>query len=186
MKVKDWTLIDETSDSRLEPGGYVIRITGVTDEPQKEYLRIIYDIAEGDFKGKYNDAWGRSNPWAHSFIRSYKDSAEGMFKAFLNRLEESNKHINGFTVAEWNKTSDEQKFVGLELGIVLQKRLYTNDKGEDKETLEVRKIVASQDIRQGDYKLPEPRDERENTVPERAQDTMYGSESSVYSGSVPF
>ena len=57
--------------------------------------------------------------------------------------------------------ADEREFVGLELGVVLQTRYYTNDKGEDKEALEVRGVYASQDVRNGDFKMPEPRDDRE-------------------------
>lgn len=170
MQVKNWALIEEsTPGSQLEPGGYVAVITNVEDVPEKEYLRITYDIAEGDHKGHFDDVWGRNNAWAHQFIRSYKEKAEGMFKAFLNRLEESNKHTKGFTVATWQVNSNEKSFIGLEIGLVLQKRLYTNEKGEDKESIEVRNVVAAQDIRNGDYKLPDPRDERETVVPSRAE-----------------
>ena len=170
MQVKNWSLIEEsTPGSQLEPGGYVVKITQVEDLPDKEYLRITYDIAEGDHKGHFDDVWGRNNGWAHRFIRSYKESAQGMFKAFLSRLEESNKHINGFTIANWQIQSNEQQFVGLEIGLILRKRLYTNEKGEDKESLEVYRVVAAQDIRNGDFKVPDPKDDRESIVPARAE-----------------
>ena len=44
--------------------------------------------------------------------------------------------------------------------MVLQKLLRTNRDGKDTDFLEVVKVTASQDIRNGDYKLPEPRDLR--------------------------
>lgn len=160
MKVKNWELVEEsTPGEKLPAGGYVVRIVDVEDVPSREYLWVVYDIAEGEHAGHYSDAFGKANAWAHRFTRSYKESAEGMFKAFLCRLEEGNR--GRFSVAEWQKSCDERALVGLELGVVLQKRLYTNDRGEDKEALEVRGVYAPQDIRSGDFRMPEPRDDRE-------------------------
>ena len=177
MKIKNWTLIEESAGgSKLPVGGYVIKILDVEDVPSREYLRITYDIAEGEHAGHYSDAFGRQNAWSHQFVRSYKDSAEGMFKAFLNRLEESNKASKGFTV--------ERDFVGLTLGAVIQKRLYTNDKGEDKEALEVARVYAAQDIRNGDFEVPEPRDVREQ-VPAKPK-AQAQAIASVYDEDIPF
>lgn len=171
MKVKNWTEIEETEYAdKLPAGGYVCRITAVEDVPKKEYLWITYDIAEGEYAGKYSDDWGKENPWAHRFARSYKDSAEGMFKAFVNRVQESNK---GFV---WDQVNESQ-FVGKEIGLVFQTELYTNTKGDDKERLNVFRVVAAQDIRVGDFKVPEPVDNREtapqaDTVPVDAYDDV--------------
>lgn len=160
MRIKNWELVEESAmGGKLPAGGYVVRIANVEDVAAKEYLWIVYDIAEGDHAGHYSDDFGKQNEWAHRFTRSYKDSAEGMFKAFLTRLEESNR--GKFDAKAWQEKSDEREFVGLELGVVLQTRYYTNDKGEDKEALEVRGVYASQDVRNGDFKMPEPRDDRE-------------------------
>lgn len=168
MKVKNWDMIEEsTPGEKLPAGGYVIKIVDVNDVPDKEYLWVVYDIAEGEHAGHYSDDFGKNNAWAHRFTRSYKDSAEGMFKAFVNRVEESNR---GF---KWDGR-DERQFVGKELGVVLQKRMYTNEKGDDKEALEVRSVYASQDIRNGDFKVPDPRDVREKlTVAESGASTSY-------------
>ena len=158
MKVKNWTLIEESTPGQmLEPGGYVVRITDVNDVPEKEYLWIVYDVAEGPCAGMYA-GMPKSDDWKHRFTRSYKESAEGMFKAFLNRLEESNR--GRFDVATWQVRADERQMIGLELGIVVQKETYTNDKGEDRERTVVVGVEAAQDIRNGDFRLPEPKDRR--------------------------
>lgn len=158
MKVLNWESVEESTPfSKLPAGGYVIRITDVEDVADKEYLNVVYDIKEGDFSGFYSDDFGRLNPWAHRFVRSYKDSAAGMFKQFLARLEDSNKD---FSIAAWQTKSDERELVGLELGVVLQNELYTNNQGEDKERLNLVGVYAAQDIRNGDFKLPEPKDRR--------------------------
>lgn len=158
MRPRNWAGVEESTPfEKLPAGGYVIRIVGVEDVPSKEYLNVVFDVAEGEHAGFYSDDFGRRNPWAHRFVRSYKESAEGMFKAFLMRLEESNPQ---FTIAGWQVSSDERAFVGLELGVVLQFEDYTNDRGEDRERLEVVGVYASQDIRNGDYKVPARKDSR--------------------------
>lgn len=156
MKVKNWNLIEEsTGGQKLPAGGYVCVITDVEDNPRGEYLRITYDIKEGEYAGHYSDDFAKDHPYIHQFVRSYKDSAEGMFKAFINRVQESNR---GFV---WNM-QDERQFIGKEIGLVMQYEKYTNTKGEDKERLNVERVYATQDIRNGDYKLPDPKDNRTN------------------------
>lgn len=155
MKIKNWTMIDEAgSYERLPVGGYVARIEGVEDSPKNEYLEITWDVAEGEHAGHYKG----DEAWRHQFRKYYNDRSEPFFRAFLARLEESNR---GFSVAEWEKACDERALVGLEFGALVQERYYTNGKGEDKTALEVAEAVASQDVRNGDYRLPEPRDMRE-------------------------
>lgn len=157
MKNIDWKEIEEDAFDRLPAGAYVVRIVDVKDVPDREYLNIVYDIAEGEYEGFFNDGFGRNNEWSHRFVRSYKESARGMFKAFLMRLEESNP---GFTVAAWQEGCDERRLIGLEVGILLQTEFYTNSRGEDKERLSCVGLRASQDIRNGDYTMPEPKDRR--------------------------
>ena len=187
MKPFNWAGVEETAPfEKLPAGGYVIRIVGVEDVPQKEYLNIVYDIAEGEHAGFYSDDFGKKNPWAHRFVRSYKQTAEGMFKAFLSRLEESTPR---FSIANWQVHSDERALVGLELGIVVQIEDYTNDKGEDRERLNVVGVYASQDIRNGDYKLPPRKDSRKSVPSGAGSATAIDDDrppTSVYDNDLPF
>lgn len=185
MKKKNWVFIEESKPgTMLEPGGYVCRITSVEDVPSREYLWVVYDVAEGEKAGCYS-ALPASDAWKHRFTRSYKDTAEGMFKAFLNRLEESNR--GRFDVAKWQETSDERALVGLEVGLVFQKEMYTNDRGEDKERTVVVGVEAAQDIRNGDYYMPEPKDRR-TRVEGAAPSIGAGApaQGGVYDDSIPF
>lgn len=87
MKALNWESVEESAPwSKLPAGGYVVEIVAVEDVAAREYLNVVFDIAEGEFKDYYDDEFGRNNPWAHRFVRSYKRSAEGMFKNFLQRL----------------------------------------------------------------------------------------------------
>lgn len=153
MKLINWEEVEESKPSTmLEPGGYVCRITAVEDVPSKEYLWIVYDVIEGERAGVYAGL-PKSDDWKHRFTRSYKDTARGMFKAFVNRVEESNP---GF---KWDG-SDERQFVGKIVGLVFQKEQYTNDKGDDKERTVVVGVESADDIRKGGYYMPEPKDRR--------------------------
>lgn len=160
MKVGNWNLVEEAgSFVKLPVGGYVCTITAVKDNPRDEFVEITYDIAEGQYKGHY----AAEEAWRHTFRKYYGGKAAGFFRAFLNRLEESNR--GRFTVSDWTINCDERDFVGLELGCLIQERYYTNTQGEDKTALEVAEVVAAQDVRNGEYKLPAPRDMREKISP---------------------
>lgn len=158
MKKQNWTDVSESTPfEKLPAGGYVVRILNVEDVPSREYLNIYYDIAEGPYAGFFDDDFGRANMWKHRFVRSYKDSASGMFKAFLTRLEDCNPQ---FSVAKWQVRSDERELIGLLLGIVLQYEDYTNESGDDKERMNMVGVYSIEDIRSGNYKLPERKDSR--------------------------
>lgn len=153
MKLINWEEVEESKPSTmLEPGGYVCRITDVEDVPSREYMWVVYDVVEGDRAGVYADL-PKSDDWKHRFTRSYKDTARGMFKAFANRVQESNP---GFA---WDGR-DERQFVGKLVGLVFQKEQYTNDRGEDKERTVVVGIESADAIRKGGYYMPEPKDRR--------------------------
>ena len=158
MKIMNWTGVEESQPFEKPPaGGYVIRIMDVEDVEDREFLNIVYDIIEGQYTGFYSDEFGQKNPWAHRFVRSYKSTAEGMFKQFLSRLEDSNPE---WTVARWTQTCDPAGLIGLTLGVVFQFEDYTNDQGDDKERLNLCGVYSVDDIRAGKFKVPDRKDSR--------------------------
>ena len=137
---------------RIPAGGYVAKITEVKDETKKEYLRVVYDIAEGPQKGFYSDDWGKEHPFAHNFILSYKESALGMFKGRLKAIDESN---GTDFVKEAVTGLKEQQLVGKLVGVVVGYEEYINDRGELKERSYVKEVRSVDKIRSGDFKVPE-------------------------------
>ena len=134
-------------------GGYCIEIRRVEDFPldpntgKGDYLRIEYDICEGEFEGYYtkqNERFG--GKWFASFIRSYKDSAAGMFKHFVNCVEESN--------AGYKWSWQEQSLVGKRLGVVLGEEEYVKNDGGVGTKLVVKDIKTLAQIAIGDFKIP--------------------------------
>lgn len=136
---------------KLAPGGYVIKITGVQDADDKQYLKIVYDIAEGPQAGRFKNE-DAEHEFRHSFVRSYKETALGMFKAFIRAVDESNGTKFDSRI---EKGFPENELVGKILGIVLGEEEYENNRGEVKTGLKVKSCRAADDIRQGNFKVPE-------------------------------
>ena len=145
---------------KLPAGGYICEIKGVEVKADKYYFNVIYDIAEGEFKGFYGDDWAKEHPFAHSFVRSYKQTGDekkdrtifGMMKAFLEAVDKSNgtafaiKAGDGF---------DEQGLVHKRIGLVIGYEEYETDRGEVRERTRVKSIHTVEDIKEGKYKVPE-------------------------------
>ena len=136
------------------PGGYILEIVSVEDVPfnpqtgKGDYLKIYYDIADGDFRGFYREQAEHFNgAWYANFIRSYKDKALGMFRHFINCVTESNP---GFRWA-WQ----EQALVRLRFGAVLQEEEYEKKDGTVGVRLIVKEVKTVQQILSGDFKIPD-------------------------------
>lgn len=147
--IKDWeNVVPSNNRAPLQPGGYVIKIQGAVDDPHKEYLKIVYDIAEGDEAGRFSGEWGLNpdNEYAHRFYRSYTEKAKGMFKQFTQAVEKSNPQYTW----DWK----EERLVGKRLGVVLAEEEYENNRGEVKTRLYVAGVYTADEIRKGDFKVP--------------------------------
>lgn len=181
MKIKNWVFTEQRQGGSMLPaGGYVCRITGVEDVPSREYVWIVYDVAEGEYAGRYA-GMSADEAWKHRFTRSYKDSAEAMFADFISRLEESNR--GRFSVDAWSRGGcNPAQFIGLEIGLVFGEERYTKNNGDDATRTVVSYVTAAQDIRNGDFKVPAPKDRREKVAATPAPSAA----SSIYDEPVPF
>lgn len=153
-KINNWEKIKENNGfEKLPVGGYIIKILNVQDVSDKEYLKVSFDIAEGDHKGffkkQYDEDTRQDKKWpnAGSFVRSYKSTAESMFKGFCNAVENSNKN---FTF-----DFDEKKLVGKQVGIVVGLEEYVTQKGAVRERTYVSAVRSVDTIKKGDFKVPE-------------------------------
>lgn len=146
--INNWDEVQASTDEfkKLPPGGYICAILSAEDVPEKEYIKIVYDIAAGEYADYYSDDWGKDNPWAHTIYRSYKESAAGMFKAFINAIEESNK---GY---KWN--FDEKTLKGKLIGIVLGEEEYIGNDGSVKTRLKDRSTKSVRDIEENRFRIP--------------------------------
>jgi hypothetical protein len=151
MKAVDTTNVQAAGDyKRPEPGAYICTLEKVEDVPDKEYLKITYDISEGEFAGYYSDM--RANhpdwAWAGTYCRSYKEKALGMFKRFTNAVSKSNGNFvfDGNTI-----NADEKTLAGKKIGLVFQEEEYYGNDGEKRTRLIINKEfpvgeIASQKV----------------------------------------
>ena len=153
MRKINWGAVEEAKEfERLGSGGYVCRIVKVIDNPAKEYLQVFMDVTEGAFKDFGAEAEKRNNnDWSYiRMFRSYKEKAQGMFKAFLSALEKSNPNFKADTF-----DGDENKLVGLFIGIVLGFEEYIKNDGTVGVRTYVRSMTTPDKIRKHDYKVPD-------------------------------
>lgn len=147
MKNINWDRVEEVQEfEKVPPGGYICGITAVKDEPEKEYLIIEYDIAEGKFKGYYKQLYDSKGFWGGSFLKSYKEKAQPFFKAFITALEKSNK--------DFKFNNDETKLKGKFIGLVLAEEEYKANNGEIKKRLYVAQIHSTEKIKNGEFTVP--------------------------------
>ena len=147
MKNIDLTNVKEAGDfERLTPGGYICVIKAVEDFPEKEYLRIEFDIAAGELAGYYQRTYERAGFWGGEMRRSYKDAALPFFKAFITSVEASN--------AGYHWDNDESKLVGKKLGLVISEEEYRNKAGEIKVRMVADRCHSIQKIQAGEFTVP--------------------------------
>lgn len=146
----------EPAKAGMPPAGaYVVKVLSHSVSGDGGELAAVWDISEGCYQGHYSNAFGWRNPWVHSFDVPL-DEGSSRWKHFVGSLEKSNP---GFSRHSW-KPGDATSLSGLELGILLGRKLYTNANGEDKETRYVVGFCSADDARSGKKTAPEDIDER--------------------------
>lgn len=151
MKKLDITNVQEAGDFiKLSAGAYICKITKVEDFPAKEYLKVTYDIAQGEFAGHFDSIRKDHADWAWvgAYVKSYKPTALPMFKRFCSAVSKSNA---GY-VFDGNINADEKTLVGKLIGITLGEEEYYGNDGEKKTRLYVSREFPIDQI--GKQKVP--------------------------------
>lgn len=147
MKNINWTNVpDQVEFKKLTTGGYIAIITTAQDVPDKEYLKLEFDIAQGDFADHYQKLFDARGFWGGKFIRSYKEKALPMFKGFLTAIKNSNKNF------VFN--NDENNLVGKLVGVVLGEEEYKKNDGSVGIRLYVASTRSVEEIKKG-IEVPE-------------------------------
>lgn len=147
-KINDFENVKENSGDFERPaaGGYVGVILGATDVPEKEYIKLDLDIAEGDFANYSVETMERAGFCPLHAIRSYKDKALGFFKAFTNAVEACNPNYKW----DWN----EEALEGKKICFVLGEEEYQKQDGTVGERYTIDKFLSVEDLKAGKFKVP--------------------------------
>lgn len=142
--------------TRLPAGGYVAVITAVEDIPlnpatnKGDYLKVEFDICEGEYIDYFQEMNKRLGWDNGNFIRSYKEGAMGMFKGFIEAVNKSNNTAfdpaNGF---------NEHELIGKVVGIVMGEEEYRKNDGSIGTRLRVTSTKDVALIREGKYTVPD-------------------------------
>jgi len=140
MKKIDMTNVQEAGErARIPAGAYICKITAAKDYPDKEYLKVYYDIATGDFANYYSQLRADHPDWESvgAYYKSYKTTALPMFKRFCSAVSKSN---GNFVFDGGNVNSDESTLAGKLIGLVFREEEYYSNSGD----LKTRLIVHSE------------------------------------------
>lgn len=135
MKKVDLTNVQEAGEfKKLEAGPYICTITNVEDVAEKEYLKVSYDIAEGEFAGHFEEIRANHPDWSWSgaYVKSYKPAALPMFKRFCSAVSKSN---GGYVFDGGAVNADETTLIGKRLGLNFQEEEYYGNDGNLKTRL---------------------------------------------------
>lgn len=147
-----WATTEASTDGgfeKLPAGPYVAKIVNMVDNDSKQYVELVFDIAEGEHANFYGDKWGKEHPFAHHIFLSYKDTALGMLKGRLEAIQASNPGFDPF--AAWDAGRLDM-FANRLVGINLQEEEYERNDGETGTRLTVCQVVQAQDVRDGKIK----------------------------------
>lgn len=149
-----------TGAEQLPRGGYICKIIGakVEDGDYGQYVKVAFDIAEGEhsgyFQNKYDRNTNEDKKWPGVFMLNVpKDDGteqdgwtKRRFKTFTNALEDSNAGYH----FDW----DELKFKGKLIGFVFNYREYDLN-GQTGMAPNAAQSASVADIKANKFKIPE-------------------------------
>jgi hypothetical protein len=150
-----------TDGEQLPRGSYVCKIMGakVENGDYGQYVKIAFDIEEGDYAGyyqqRYDNNTNEDKRWPGVFLLnvptddgSEKDGwTKRRFRTFTDALEESNPGYH----FDW----DESKFKGKLVGICFNYREYKKNDGDTGMSPNAAKVCSAEKARNGSVKIPE-------------------------------
>lgn len=152
MKKIDMSNVQEPGQfQRVTAGAYICKITNIEDYPDREYLKVFYDIAEGPLAGYYTKAREEHPDWSWmgAYVKSYKPKALPMFKRFCSAVSKSN---GSFVFDGGSVNADEKTLIGKKLGITFREEEYYGNDGNKRTRLSIFTEFPVDKI--GDQKVP--------------------------------
>ena len=143
--------LSEARRETIEPGGYVVKVLKTNIDTKYNRLQLEVDIIEGEHAGYFERLNDRAGFWGLTANLSIKK--EDAWK-FANAIEAFRASNVDFT---WNDDgeNDENGLIGMVVGAVTQRRHYIGNDGLKKSKLLVNRLIPVDDIRSGNYEIPD-------------------------------
>ena len=151
----EWEAANESSAGEfkvMEPGIYPCVITGVQTEwdtqsghvtsDEKQCVRVLLDVAEGEFKGEFSRPFYADKQYAHVVYMSWKPTALGMLKHTFKALDEPNPGFDSKAAFEADKWT---MFVGKRCLVQFDGIERTNDRGYVNVNVRPERILTADD-----------------------------------------
>lgn len=149
-----------TEVKQLPKGAYILEIKGaeVSENTNGQYIKIMCDIAEGEFKNFFMTDWQNQQTedkkWHCNYLLNVpKDDGteqdgwtKRRFKTVITAMEDSNSSFH----FDW----DEKKFKGLKIGGLFNIREYQKNDGSIGSGTNLAQLVSVEAIQKGTYKMP--------------------------------
>ena len=171
---------------QMEPGVYELYIQAIrtewdtkqghTDGLKKQCVRIVWDVASGQFEKKYTESYfvdweGKPDPekdYMHSCYLSWKN-----IEYFKGRIQALNAANPGFDALAAFEADQWQMFLGKRFWAVVGGTVDINDNGYDRWKLDVEAWITPEQAKSGDYPEPTVKDERGK--PKNGAPAAYGA-----------
>lgn len=176
---------------RMEPGCYMCRIQAVQSEwetrsgvqraDERQCVRVLVDVDEGEFAGEFSRDFYEGRPWMHALFMSWKPNALGMLKHTFKALDEANPGFDSRAAFEADRW---ELFIGKRVRIVWNGAERTNDRGYVNVNVRPDRFICADEE-------PEPKVELErggtvNWSDYASVQAAAPAQSDPYSDSVPF
>lgn len=169
---------------QLPCGGYVMKILRAEDDAKGEFVKVSFDVAEGEFK----DFFATAPDWAHETRIYYKGGAAAMFKRFYMNVSRDNADFD-LAAFEANPA-----YVGLFdgklFGAVVGLYKYIGQDGKPREKTEIARTLLASDVRAGKFSPAKDRLSKDREAFEKnsaaASSTPTGEVDATYTSDVPF
>ena len=143
--------LSEARSETIEANGYVMKVMAAIVDNKYNRLQLQLDITEGEKAGYYQKLYDKAGFWGMTLNLYLDPQSTWKFARCIDAVKASNE---GFT---WNDDSenDEMSLVGKYLGVVTRKKEYLGNDGIVKRKLVPYSTVSVQDIRDGNFTIPD-------------------------------
>lgn len=138
--------------NEIKAGNYILSVAKMYDCPDRQYVKLVYDIAEGQYAGFYAN---NNNDNAHAIYLSYKSRFAREFA--IQNLDAITRSNPGFNASmAWNDIcskggKDFSVFIGKVFGAEIAEEHYTVN-GEERSGMKPKTITVADYIRNGSFK----------------------------------